>query len=226
MKRAFTIAEVLITLGIIGIVAAMTLPVLISHHRKSTIEAKLAKFYSVINQAILQSELENGPKEYWDSTFTGWQVDENGNEDRTKLSYPAIWYNRYLRKYLNTVLIKQEISASAKVVAYFADGSCVLISSGSIIFYPFAKDYEVVNEEVGGMYRDKTLAGIKFFDFAWDPEKGIEPYTKGSWDGTRENLLNHSSLGCREDATNERAYCTKLIQMNGWKFPKDYPLKL
>lgn len=34
MKRAFTLVEVLITLGIIGVVAALTLPALIENYQK------------------------------------------------------------------------------------------------------------------------------------------------------------------------------------------------
>ena len=67
IKRfAFTLAEVLITLGIIGIVAAMTMPALIEHHQKSVISSRLKKFYSSINQAIKLSEVDNGSSEYWD----------------------------------------------------------------------------------------------------------------------------------------------------------------
>lgn len=62
MSKAFTLAEVLITLGIIGIVAAMTLPTVISNHKKKTIETRLQKFYSVANQAIKLSELKNAQK--------------------------------------------------------------------------------------------------------------------------------------------------------------------
>lgn len=51
MKTAFTLAEVLITLGIIGIVAAMTIPNLISTHQKKATVTKLQKAISVINQA-------------------------------------------------------------------------------------------------------------------------------------------------------------------------------
>ena len=39
--KAFTLAEVLITIGIIGIVAALTLPTLIGNYRKSAVENKL-----------------------------------------------------------------------------------------------------------------------------------------------------------------------------------------
>ncbi len=47
-KFAFTLAEVLITLGIIGIVAAMTLPSLIIRNQNKALEAGLKKNYSII----------------------------------------------------------------------------------------------------------------------------------------------------------------------------------
>ena len=58
--KGFTLAEVLITLGIIGIIAAMTLPTVIQKYRKQEVETKLAKFYSVMNQALKLSISENG----------------------------------------------------------------------------------------------------------------------------------------------------------------------
>ena len=55
-KLAFTLAEVLITIGIIGIVAAMTIPTLISKNQKRVIEAKLKEDYSIIQQVIKSNE--------------------------------------------------------------------------------------------------------------------------------------------------------------------------
>ncbi len=66
INKGFTMAEVLITIGIIGLVAALTIPHLTSHYRKTVTETRLARFYSVINTAITMSEVEHGPKEYWD----------------------------------------------------------------------------------------------------------------------------------------------------------------
>lgn len=57
---AFTLAEVLITLGIIGIVAAMTIPGLISEHKKRVTVTKLKKSISVLSQATQLSYVENG----------------------------------------------------------------------------------------------------------------------------------------------------------------------
>jgi len=49
-KAAFTLAEVLITLGIIGVVAAMTIPMLISKYQKRAIETTLKEDFSIFSQ--------------------------------------------------------------------------------------------------------------------------------------------------------------------------------
>lgn len=61
-KIGFTLAEVLITLGIIGVVAALTIPTLMANHRKNVVETRLAKFYSTMNQAIHMAEADYGDK--------------------------------------------------------------------------------------------------------------------------------------------------------------------
>lgn len=66
MKKAFTMAEVLITIGIIGVVAAMTLPAVINKiHDKQNI-AKWKKEFSVISNVYnqLKAEGETICKEY------------------------------------------------------------------------------------------------------------------------------------------------------------------
>lgn len=60
MKNAFTLAEVLITLGIIGVVAAMTLPSIINNSRNLQYKVQLQKAYSVISQAITRLNTEQG----------------------------------------------------------------------------------------------------------------------------------------------------------------------
>ena len=51
-KSAFTLAEVLITLGVIGVVAAMTLPVLMQNIKGAQFISKFKKELSVLNQAV------------------------------------------------------------------------------------------------------------------------------------------------------------------------------
>ncbi len=60
MRKGFTLAEVLITIGIIGVVAAMTIPTLITKYKRHVAEVKLQKFYSVINNAMKMIEQNYG----------------------------------------------------------------------------------------------------------------------------------------------------------------------
>lgn len=66
MKKAFTLAETLITLGIIGVVAAMTIPTLMSAYREKVIANRLKRVHSVLNQAFKLAAAENGDIEGWD----------------------------------------------------------------------------------------------------------------------------------------------------------------
>lgn len=54
MKKlfAFTLTEVLITLSIVGVVSAMTLPTLVTKHQKKVLVAQFQKTYSVLSQAF------------------------------------------------------------------------------------------------------------------------------------------------------------------------------
>ena len=59
-KAAFTLAEVLITLGIIGVVAAMTIPSIVAKYQKMVTATRVKAFYSKINQAYTMSYAFNG----------------------------------------------------------------------------------------------------------------------------------------------------------------------
>lgn len=59
-RAAFTLAEVLITLGIIGVVAALTIPTLMNNVTNQQYVTKLQKVYTTLNQAIQKYEVDNG----------------------------------------------------------------------------------------------------------------------------------------------------------------------
>ena len=234
-QEAFTLAEVLVTLAIIGIVAAMTIPTLISTYKKHTIETKLKKFYSTMNQAIKLSEVENGDFNTWDA-IVGDRIVDKETGIVSYQSNIAVWLEKYILPYLKTIrTVQPENDLDGMILVYFSDGSMVGASSESWIFYPNASDYKRYVQDNGKLDRDNSLCGIKYFTFLFNPAKansskanhtyhinrGLEPYAV-RWDGTKGKLLNDPALGCMQDVTAERAYCTKLIQINGWKIPDDY----
>ena len=65
-KAAFTLAEVLITLGVIGVVAAMTLPGLVNKYQERAWLTQFKVTYSVLSQAYLRAYQEHGVIKNWD----------------------------------------------------------------------------------------------------------------------------------------------------------------
>lgn len=68
-KHAFTLAEVLVTLGIIGVVAALTMPTLMANHQKAVQKAQFKKAYSLFSNAVFQAQAQMGYPaycSYWD----------------------------------------------------------------------------------------------------------------------------------------------------------------
>lgn len=65
-RSAFTLAEVLITLGIIGVVAAMTIPTLIQNHQKNLAVSQFKKVYSLLQNAETAAIVDYDTPNTWD----------------------------------------------------------------------------------------------------------------------------------------------------------------
>ncbi len=231
-ENAFTLAEVLITLGIIGVVAAMTLPTLVQKYRNQVVETRLKKFYSAINQAVKMAEVDYGDKKIWYQDVGGLAVDSEGNPIEGS-SNIDIWFQKYLAPYLK--IVKTTINSEGLPMYYFADGSALSPADASEsrdwAFYPGNPDK--CNKKYQNAY------GICKFTFEFYPastdvkwkflyNKGFEP-VKYAWDGNRDSLYNHYLFGCAYETSSQkdaRAYCGTLIQYNNWKIPEDYPFKV
>ena len=65
-KTAFTLAEVLITLGIIGVVAALIIPSIVGKYQRKVLESQFKKTVSVVSQAVLMAKQEMGLDKFAD----------------------------------------------------------------------------------------------------------------------------------------------------------------
>ncbi|MCX4274279.1 MAG: type II secretion system protein [Candidatus Gastranaerophilales bacterium] len=65
MKKGFTLAEVLMTLAIIGVVAAMTIPAMIHETNKNATIEQLKKSASTLNQAVYNATIMEGTVNSW-----------------------------------------------------------------------------------------------------------------------------------------------------------------
>ena len=124
-QQGFTLAEVLITLGIIGIVAAMTLPTLVQKYKEKVRINQLKKVYSSLSQAYNMALNEYGTPDNWGIEVTESNIDENGNiivEDYSGMEKAAA----ILGKYMNIAkwCEKEEVCDTRKQLAL--NGTTVL----------------------------------------------------------------------------------------------------
>ena len=71
-KRGFTLAEVLITLAIIGVVAAISIPSVISNSQQQEFKTGLRKAVSVLNSAITMNMAIDGESPYDNANLYGY----------------------------------------------------------------------------------------------------------------------------------------------------------
>ena len=219
--HAFTLAEVLITLGIIGIVAAMTLPALTTKYRKQEISARLKKFYTIMNQAIAMSEIENGDIQYWQIERTFKAPD--GSYDYNVGSQNSLnFFNRYLAKYIKYHHISQGYSKENEDGTtsnefnkiYFFDGSSAQLKQGTCQDFIF---------DINGDKKPNERGYDQFY-FLICPSGSSHKLYKN------EKFSAYSSAKNREDALTkcklDASYCGKLIQIDGWEIKNDYPYKI
>ena len=81
-KSAFTLAEVLITLAIIGVVAALTIPSVVVNNRKQQYVAGFQKAYTTLNKAIQMSIAENGEVANWNYPASATDADQQAFGDK------------------------------------------------------------------------------------------------------------------------------------------------
>lgn len=86
----FTLAEVLVTLGIIGVVAALTMPTLVSNHKKAVLKSQFKKAFSTISQAYDAAAVSLGyyPQCYYWEDYAAHHCSEYGEDNEcTKYVY-------------------------------------------------------------------------------------------------------------------------------------------
>ena len=226
-KRAFTLAEVLITLGIIGVVAAMTIPNLITNYQKRQTVTKLQKGISTITQTIKLVEEEYGAMDNWD----------------TSLSH-LDFIDRYFRPYIKIMLTCDPIQKCGYVndgsyqiwmqlngeYDYYANpnhGGRVpfMVMDGFVYtFSHYAPNSSFINQlnhrviiiDINGSTKPNKIGRDVFFLYRDVDANSVIPYGA---DMSKDEIKKDCSK------TGRGLTCAALIRDYGWDIPKNYPWK-
>ena len=249
-RAAFTLAEVLITLGIIGVVAVMTLPTLIQNYQKHITVNRLKVNYNILNNAVRRAEADFGEITTWDELLNSYSTDYDGNKPAVKLQAASI-IKKYLMPYLSGAQLTETkslaqlgykrpiLNAKGSIFAPInATGPILTLKNGTVILISI----DISNPDAEGK---KYLYGLNLVIDIDGPNgyntKGKDvflaslPYARNTRVMFHQNYrvfpntrkmeiisINREDLkiNCK---TSNGNYCGALIQMDGWQIKDDYP---
>lgn len=225
-KKAFTLAEVLITLGIIGVVSAMTLPSVITKYQKQSTVARLKKIYSVMYNAVNMSIADNGDMNTWDFPESSY--------DSRFIPFFRKYYMPYLNIVEECVDSNCFIKENYKPTSYSGTdesgcayaGYFVKLSDGTYLYFlsNIPAGYIWMFADINGK-KKPNIIGKDIFVF------DIYKYNEGGYKVKFWNInanINHlagsESYGCNKETTHFQGFnCGALIQKSGWEIPDNYP---
>ncbi len=229
---AFTLSEVLITLGIIGVIAAMTIPALITRYQKFQTVTKLKGAYSQLAQAIRLSQDDNGDVEGWDLTGVDWFE---------KYIAPYMKVSKTSLKDVNDVssIVYKEISGNRETglaiinnAVYGSAYSYTLLNGVQIFVTTYNKGRRAFFfVDINGIFTLPNKFGRDTFMFDFNQDKGLVPFgfyadneCTPPVSGNRHDYYKNTS--CYRYACNRQSrgmFCAALIVTDGWQISPDYP---
>ena len=205
---AFTLAETLIVMGIIGIVSALTLPNLNSSTGEKEKVAKVKKLYQNLDDAYGRATSVYGP-------IDEWFVNDADDEAKTK---------RFAERMTEFMKVSKNCQFGegcfSKGTSYQPDGSkmddnyyssmsgfyMVILADGSSLGFGYgAEPGKRIRVDIDGPNKGKNQIGNDLFDFNIDDEKTLIPavnlqgltgnFTKGdAWEYATAWVIQNGNL--------------------------------
>lgn len=220
-QKGFTLSEVLITLGIIGVVAAITIPGLITNYRKHVAATTLEKSISTLNQTIKLSENENGELETWDKSLPQEEFIDKYFRPYIKIMQTCNPITKC--GYKSQTPWKNLTGAAAGIYGNPNHrGRTPFIAMDGILYTfgfindggaPDSNNDKIIIIDINNSRGPNQFGKDIFFLYRKD-EASIYPY--GADKSSKEIRNDCSKNG-------QGLYCAAWIRENGWKIPSDYP---
>lgn len=211
-RGGFTMAEILIALAVIGVVAALTIPPLFSGKDKQEAAERVRNDYTSLAQAVKQSEINNERCENWD-----WGTP--GNAASIKNSFDKYWapylkvskfcsssagcgYASNAIKNLQGADTAYNVAGTSQTSMFLNDGTFVSVDGQN----------KLVFVDINGNKGSASL-GKDIFVFALAAGRGLMPYGFGN-----TAAINND---CKSNGVGN--YCAAKLMNDGWSIGGDYP---
>lgn len=174
-------------------------------------------------QAITLSESVNGDSIYWEKDAGSLTEDENGNAIYDNDLGPKATYKffmKYIAPYIKYYRIEESVqfpdleNPEKFTKIYFADGTEAYVKNGACIDF-----YYDVNGE-----RKPNKSGYDIFTL------GLCPWHSSTYFGNSNRkwgaICSSNDKNDRDELIRKKACPARILELDGWKFKKDYPFRI
>lgn len=237
-KIGFTLAEVLIVLSLLGVVAALTIPTLYTNKTKQEYSAKIKRFYSKVDNALEENRLQRGIS-FDDMKRPAIITNEDNTEDRYTNGYE--WWMENVDPYMGHKYLKTK---NGRTNIYFDDGSSITgfyLGSCLDVYYDVNGDKSPNRNGVDKyvflvcftpQLREKLLGsknniwgayGTNLRSSSSARTDILEKCKKGVYKTDSDGNPEIDENGKLILTTQPGIYCSALLQYDNWEFKPDYP---
>lgn len=214
-RYGFTLAEVLITLGIIGVIAALTIPNLIANHKAIEMSTRFKTAYSLISQAIERMKADGvsaNPADYGDNEFqptfiTYFQgAKDCGTFQNAKDNHNCPQNTSTYKDYSNTITLHQ---------GNLNDGQFVLNNGMLVLIENSGRGKVQISVYINGVHKKPNRLGHDLFMFNLENDKlasskGICQDKIPDEEITDNPSFYYNGAGCTTNALTDPDYFKKL----------------
>lgn len=225
-KNGFTLAEVLITLGIIGVVSAITIPSLMSNYKAHKLRTQFLKSYSVAKQAfkmMYADEITLDPESYGEDVqnkfykvmmpyFQG-TIDCGYSAGENKKMLPCYYWSTEKDFY-------KSLDGKTNIIRnYFDDGQFALQDGALFLFENAMNTHRLwLSIDINGFNNPPNRWGYDLFTFDFQDD-GLIPMGNQKTIYNNKDLycnINKSSemngIGCTQEALNNPDYFKEIVR--------------
>ena len=191
MRKAFTLAEILITMGIIGVVSAMTVPALNQSWQRDAYTTQLRKIYSEVAQAAVRCKTDNNVQSLLEARINASTIKEKFIDNNfTVIKHCASKSGCLADKY------KTVNGTTVESKDFHACNTVDVIASGAVLctYWSSANQIRII-VDVNGL-KDPNIIGRDLFAMQIDKDGKVDDIdSKSVFDGSKTNPLESGALG-------------------------------
>lgn len=228
MKKilAFTLAEVLVTLGIIGVVSAMTVPTLMQNHQRKTYVTQLHQVYNLFQQAFLQYTNDKNALNLHEAGLTSVAEVNNFMKTYFKVvqsctNFTDCFYNGQYRNLNGTNLTNGNYWPGS-------NAPCFVLANGASVCVEHSKYHTSyghitidINGKSGPNIAGRDLFFVSYYNDGSIDEAGIPPSCRTSGTGCGSGKTNpkdvRAAIGAGCASRGDAKGCFGLLLNDNWE---------